>query len=176
MAWYVASPYRALTPHDKELAYRSHAKDRPRLSWFDFSEPTLVLSFNNPGTMWHTSRTYPRAANYVIATKGSTRTYFYEENGAKLIVNTLTPNTMTIFPQAALHTMFNEGCTEATLVSALSSEDPGTLTFANSLFELPIDLVSNAFGGDISSFRSRVPNLASNAIAGTRDCLARCRK
>ncbi|KAF3129487.1 hypothetical protein TWF594_010952 [Orbilia oligospora] len=119
---------------------------------------------------------HPRAANYVIATKGSTRTYFYEENGAKLIVNTLTPNTMTIFPQAALHTMFNEGCTEATLVSALSSEDPGTLTFANSLFELPIDLVSNAFGGDISSFRSRVPNLASNAIAGTRDCLARCRK
>ncbi|KAF3172091.1 hypothetical protein TWF106_000524 [Orbilia oligospora] len=107
---------------------------------------------------------------------GSTKTYFYEENGARLIVNTLTPNTMTIFPQAALHTMFNEGCTEATLVSALSSEDPGTLTFANSLFELPIDLVSNAFGGDVSNFRSRVPNLASNAIAGTRDCLARCRK
>ncbi|KAK6519215.1 hypothetical protein TWF281_003051 [Arthrobotrys megalospora] len=119
---------------------------------------------------------HPRAVNYVVATKGSTKTYFFEENGAKLIVNTLTPNVMTIFPQASLHTMYNEGCTEATLVSALSSEDPGTLTFANSLFALPVDLVSNAFGGDISSFRSKVPNLASNAIAGTRECLARCRK
>ncbi|KAK6358803.1 hypothetical protein TWF730_008122 [Orbilia blumenaviensis] len=119
---------------------------------------------------------HPRAANYVIATKGSIRTYFFEENGAKLIVNTLTPNVMTIFPQASLHTMFNEGCTEATLVSALSSEDPGILTLANSLFELPTDLASNAFGGDISGFKNQIPSLASNAIAGTRACLARCRK
>ncbi|KAF3935390.1 Spherulin-1B [Dactylellina cionopaga] len=119
---------------------------------------------------------HPRATNYVVGTKGSTKTYFFEENGGKVVVNTLTPGVMTIFPQASLHTMFNDGCTEATLISALSSEDPGTLTFANSLFELPTDLVSNAFGGDVSSLKNKVPALASNAIAGTKDCLARCRR
>ncbi|KAF3941560.1 Spherulin-1A [Dactylella cylindrospora] len=119
---------------------------------------------------------HPRAVNYVVATKGSTKTYFFEENGAKVIVNTLTPGIMTIFPQAALHTMFNNGCSEATLISALSSEDPGTLTFANSLFELPTELVSNAFGADVSSIKKKVPALASNAIAGTKECLAKCRR
>ncbi|KAJ6262680.1 hypothetical protein Dda_3492 [Drechslerella dactyloides] len=118
---------------------------------------------------------HPRAANYVIGVRGSTKTYFFEENGAKVVVNTLTPGIMTIFPQAALHTMFNDGCSEATLISALSSEDPGTLTFANSVFALPIDLVSNAFGADLSSVRDKIPALANNAIAGTRECLARCR-
>ncbi|KAK6540604.1 hypothetical protein TWF694_007999 [Orbilia ellipsospora] len=118
---------------------------------------------------------HPRAANYVVAIKGSTKTYFFEENGAKVIINTLTPGVMTIFPQAALHTMYNDGCTESALISALSHSDPGTLTFANSLFELPVDLVSNAFGADMSSIKRKVPAIASNAIAGTRDCLARCR-
>ncbi|KAK6502100.1 hypothetical protein TWF481_009909 [Arthrobotrys musiformis] len=163
-----ATAYPTLYPETNELL-KSQATQLDRLSILNNSSawsPCAILP----------THIHPRAANYVIATRGSTKTYFFEENGAKLIVNTLTPNAMTIFPQASLHTMFNEGCTEATLVSALSSEDPGTLTFANSLFELPVDLVSTAFGGDISSFRSRVPNLASNAITGTRDCLARCRK
>ncbi|EPS41620.1 hypothetical protein H072_4496 [Dactylellina haptotyla CBS 200.50] len=119
---------------------------------------------------------HPRASNYVVGTKGSTRTYFFEENGARVVLGTLNPGVMTIFPQAALHTMFNDRCTESTLISALSSEDPGTLTFANSLFELPKDLISSAFGADMSLLKNRIPALASNAIAGTRDCLARCRR
>ncbi|KAF3927996.1 Spherulin-1A [Arthrobotrys entomopaga] len=119
---------------------------------------------------------HPRAANYVVGIKGSTKTFFFEENGANVITNTLTPGVMTIFPQAALHTMYNEGCTESILISALSHPDPGTLTFANSLFELPVDIVGNAFGADMSTIKTKVPGLASNAIAGTRDCLARCGK
>jgi len=52
---------------------------------------------------------HPRASNYVVAVAGTTVTYFIEENGARLVTNTLTPGKMTIFPQASLHTMVNTG-------------------------------------------------------------------
>ncbi|KAI9875146.1 MAG: hypothetical protein M1830_008825 [Pleopsidium flavum] len=52
---------------------------------------------------------HPRASNYVVAVTGTTVTHFIEENGARLVTNTLTPGKMTIFPQASLHTMVNTG-------------------------------------------------------------------
>jgi len=52
---------------------------------------------------------HPRASNYVVAVHGTTRTYMIEENGARVITQTLSPGQMTIFPQASLHTMYNMG-------------------------------------------------------------------
>ena len=52
---------------------------------------------------------HPRASNYVVAVKGTTRTYMIEENGARVIPQTLTPGKMTIFPQGSMHTMYNMG-------------------------------------------------------------------
>jgi len=54
---------------------------------------------------------HPRAANYVVAVTGTTVTYFIEENGARIVTNTLTPWKMTIFPQASIHAMVNTGKT-----------------------------------------------------------------
>lgn len=118
---------------------------------------------------------HPRAVNYVVAVKGSTRTYFFQENGGKLITNDLTPGIATIFPQGSLHTMYNYGCTEAILISALNNEDPGTLTFANTLFEFPLESINNAFGSDLGRLKGKVPPIGSNAIAGSKECLKRCR-
>lgn len=52
---------------------------------------------------------HPRATNYVVAVKGNTTTYMFEENGARLVVETLTPGKATIFPQASMHMMANNG-------------------------------------------------------------------
>ena len=57
---------------------------------------------------------HPRASNYVVAVEGTTDTYFIEENGARLVKNTLTPGKMTIFPQASVHTMVNTGMFNST--------------------------------------------------------------
>ncbi len=46
---------------------------------------------------------HPRASNYVVAIHGNTTTYMYEENGARLVTETLTPGMATIFPQASMH-------------------------------------------------------------------------
>jgi hypothetical protein len=50
---------------------------------------------------------HPRATNFVVAVEGTTNTYMIEENGARLVSETLTPGKMTIFPAASLHTMQN---------------------------------------------------------------------
>ena len=56
---------------------------------------------------------HPRAANYVVAVQGNTTTFMYEENGARLITETLTPGKGTIFPQGSMHMMVNNGESEA---------------------------------------------------------------
>ena len=52
---------------------------------------------------------HPRASNYVVATKGNTTTYMFEENGARLVTEILTPGKATIFPPASMHMMVNNG-------------------------------------------------------------------
>lgn len=52
---------------------------------------------------------HPRASNSVVAVKGNTTTYMYEENGARLVTEILTPGHATIFPHASLHMMMNTG-------------------------------------------------------------------
>ena len=62
---------------------------------------------------------HARGTNYVVAIHGNTTTYMYEENGARLVTQVLTPGQATIFPQASMHMMMNTG----TLLSASSSAD-----------------------------------------------------
>jgi hypothetical protein len=52
---------------------------------------------------------YIGATNLVVAIEGTTETYMVEENGARLVKETLTPGKMTIFPKASLHSMQNTG-------------------------------------------------------------------
>lgn len=52
---------------------------------------------------------HPRASNYVVAILGNTTTYMFEENGARLVKEVLTPGKATIFPQGSMHMMVNTG-------------------------------------------------------------------
>ncbi|KAK1462393.1 spherulin-1A, partial [Colletotrichum cuscutae] len=71
------------------------------------------------------------------------------------------------------------GCGYATLISALDSDDTGTLSILNGLFKLPNDMVQAAFGGISRSKSSegsgnRVPGVGTGAALGSEECLARC--
>ncbi|KAH7323450.1 RmlC-like cupin domain-containing protein [Rhexocercosporidium sp. MPI-PUGE-AT-0058] len=119
---------------------------------------------------------HPRATNLVVAVEGTTNTYMMEENGARVVKQTLTPGKMTIFPQGSLHTMQNTGCTNATLVSALNSEDQGTLNLLNSLYMFPDDLVKASYGGgDFGAAASGIPPVGTGSIVGSAECLAACK-
>lgn len=122
---------------------------------------------------------HPRAAKYAVSIHGTIGTYMIEENTARVVTQTLTPGQMTIFPRASLHTMFNLGCDNAQLVSALSSEDPGTQNIAGALFELPNpDLIDAAFGYvgvDTNATRNSIPGVGTGSNYGIASCLARCK-
>lgn len=122
---------------------------------------------------------HPRATNFVVAIEGTTTTWMLEENGARVVKEVLTPGKMTIFPAASVHTMQNMGCGNATLVSALNSEDPGTHNLANALWNLPSDMVQAAFGqnplfGNFTAAGSLIPPVGTGSVLGSADCMAKC--
>ena len=106
----------------------------------------------------------------------------------------LTPGKMTIFPQAAIHTMMNQGnvpdiprsvapltraaaCEPAQLVTALSDEDQGTTNLLNNLFQLPPEFVGAAFGDaglDVNGTAAKIPPVGNNGVPGSAACRKRC--
>jgi hypothetical protein len=76
-------------------------------------------------------------------------------------------------PQLTNHT----GCENAQLVSALDSDDPGTLNvgqvFANGF---PFELVNAAFGQDLASddVKSKMTPVGTGSDWGPESCLKRC--
>ncbi|KAK6388617.1 hypothetical protein LTR65_007773 [Meristemomyces frigidus] len=120
---------------------------------------------------------HPRATNYVVAVLGNTTTHMYEENGARLVTEILTPGKATIFPQASMHIMVNNTCENAQLVSALDADDAGTQNFGNVFTNgFPSDLVNAAFGQDIAGAATAVKMVpvGTGSNWGTAACLKRC--
>lgn len=78
-------------------------------TWPILSTAGVTVSQLNLGPCAMLAPHFHRANNLVVAVSGSTRTYMYQENGARLVEQTLTPGMMTIFPPASVHSMYNMG-------------------------------------------------------------------
>ncbi len=103
---------------------------------------------------------------------------FVEENSGrqnKSHINTLKTNQVAVFPQGYIHFEVNNGCDDAFFISALDHEDPGTISISLRGFELPDDILENAYSlskEDIIDIRK---NLPSNPTLGTTECHERCK-
>ncbi|KAF1916285.1 hypothetical protein BDU57DRAFT_516298 [Ampelomyces quisqualis] len=143
---------------------------------------------------------HPRAANLVTAITGNTTTWMIGENGVKTVVTELTPMKMTIFPQGSLHVMQNNGtyphllhllymclsswadqvrtgCEPALLVSALNSEDAGTLNILSGLWSVSSDIIQAGFGASWMNTQDtgrNIPAVGTGAIIGSAECKKRC--
>ncbi|ORY13257.1 RmlC-like cupin domain-containing protein [Clohesyomyces aquaticus] len=121
---------------------------------------------------------HPRATNLVVAVSGNTTTYMYGENGVGTVKTQLTPGKMTIFPRGSAHTMQNNGCEDAILISALDSEDAGTLNMVNGpVLNFPEDIMRAAFGDDdldIGAMGKRIPDVGTGSVMGSAECRKRC--
>ncbi|QSZ35104.1 hypothetical protein DSL72_007968 [Monilinia vaccinii-corymbosi] len=114
---------------------------------------------------------HPRGTNFVVAVEGVTQTWMIEENGAKIVNQTLRPWQMTIFPKGSIHS-----CTKATLVSALNSEDAGTQNILNGFAQLPPDIIAAAFGNPMGAFNlPPIPDVGTGSILGSAACLEACK-
>jgi hypothetical protein len=69
------------------------------------------------------------------------------------------------------------GCENSQLVSALNSDDPGTLNIGNVFTNgFPADLVNAAFGQNLASdnVKAKMTPVGTGSNWGTDECLARC--
>ncbi|KAG5190197.1 RmlC-like cupin domain-containing protein [Tribonema minus] len=74
---------------------------------------------------------HPRATEilYVVdAAAEGVLTAFVEENGGRTIENTIVTGEAAFFPQGLTHVQVNMGCTPATMIAALGSDDFGVQT------------------------------------------------
>ncbi|KAF1833195.1 RmlC-like cupin [Decorospora gaudefroyi] len=120
---------------------------------------------------------HPRATNLVTAITGNTTTYMIGENGVGLRQVDLVPLRVTIFPQGSLHMMQNNGCEEALLISALNSDDSGTLNILPALWSVSQPVIKAAFGDDnlnIEALGNDIPDVGTGAIIGSAECKSRC--
>lgn len=74
---------------------------------------------------------HPRATEILYVTDAAPEgvlTAFVEENGGRTITNTITTGNAAFFPQGLAHVQVNMGCTPATMIAALGSDDFGVQT------------------------------------------------
>lgn len=68
-------------------------------------------------------------------------------------------------------------CEPALLISALNSEDTGTLNIMNALWTMPEDVVRSAFGNagmNTQEGGKKIPAVGTGAIIGSAECKKRC--
>lgn len=137
---------------------------------------SMTLGFLEP-CGFNTPHVHPRSSEINVVVKGSLIAEFTLENGAKSVMNRLSTNQMTVFPQGALHTEFNPDCEDALFVAGFASEDPGVQQAAQTFFDLNNDIVEAALdqekfhGADLDKFRSLIP---PNVATGVERCLEKC--
>ncbi|KAI8939039.1 hypothetical protein NX059_004877 [Plenodomus lindquistii] len=120
---------------------------------------------------------HPRATNLVTAITGNTTSWMIGENGVKTHKVDLTPMRMTIFPQGSLHVMQNNDCEPALLVSALNSDDSGTLNILPGLWSVPQDIIQAGFGNagiNTVDLGKGIPEVGTGAIIGSAECKRKC--
>jgi oxalate decarboxylase/phosphoglucose isomerase-like protein (cupin superfamily) len=121
----------------------------------------------------NTPHTHPRAAELNYAINGTFHVGMLEENGARLVMNTIRPGQATIFPRGAIHFEQNLGCEEVLFLAAFSDEDPGVSQLTN-LFTLPTDFLDATLGVDESEAKQLVMGIPKNVVFGAKECMARC--
>jgi hypothetical protein len=68
-------------------------------------------------------------------------------------------------------------CTPALLISALNSDDGGTLNILPALWSAPQDIIQAAFGAagmNTQDVGHDIPQVGTGAIIGTEECKRKC--
>lgn len=138
---------------------------------------SMTLGFLGP-CGFNTPHTHPRSSEINVIVEGSLATLFVPENGVEPIgPNVLNKFQMTVFPQGATHMEWNPNCEPAVFVAGFASEDPGVEQSAQTLFELPTEVVqadlgvTTLNGESIADFDKNIP---PNVALGVRSCLKKC--
>ncbi|KAF0895756.1 hypothetical protein E2562_014365 [Oryza meyeriana var. granulata] len=96
---------------------------------------------------------HPRASEILTVLEGSLYVGFVTSNPEnKLFAKVLNKGDVFVFPQGLIHFQFNYGTKDAVALAALSSQNPGVITIANTVFgskpSISDDVLAKAFQVD----------------------------
>ena len=117
---------------------------------------------------------HPRGTELFHVLEGKFLTGFLEENSGRYIEHNVTQGQVTVFPQGLIHFEQNLECTNATFLSAFSSEDPGVLQIMNRLFEINGEALTSTFNQAEAAIDFMRMSLGTNPAKGRGECLKRC--
>ncbi|KAL1200075.1 Germin-like protein subfamily 1 member 8 [Cardamine amara subsp. amara] len=104
--------------------------------------------------------THPRATEVLVVQQGTLLVGFISSNqdGNRLFAKTLNVGDVFVFPVGLIHFQFNLGQTPAVAIAALSSQNPGVITVANSIFgsspDIDANVLARAFQMDVNAVRN----------------------
>lgn len=103
--------------------------------------------------------THPRATEILTLLEGSLEVGFVTSNpGNSLMSRVLNQGDVFVFPEGLVHFQRNVGNVSAVAIAGLSSQSPGVITIANSVFgsnpKIPDDLLAKAFQVDTKTVDS----------------------
>jgi len=118
----------------------------------------------------------PRASEIMYVNKGKhIFVGFVEEDGGRVITNTLKRGDVTLFPETLIHFQQNMGCEDAELISFLSNEDPGYVTIGAETFKFPPHVVASSFGMSEENVEKIRKSMPYSPVEASRDCRKRCK-
>ena len=121
----------------------------------------------------NTPHTHPRSAEFNLAVNGTFQVGMLEENGARLVMNTLNPGQATLFPRGAIHFEQNLGCEPVLFVAAFADEDPGVSSLTN-FFDVPAAVAEASLDISSTAFQKIAGEIPKNIVFGVEECLTRC--
>eukprot|EP00122_Pirum_gemmata_P005228 Pgem_evm4s4769 len=90
---------------------------------------------------------HPRATEMIYVISGSNlRTGFVEENSGRVVINDISSDSSTFFPEGLMHYQQNLGCEPVEFVSMLNNADPGVQTITTQFFQFPKEALEGALG------------------------------
>ncbi|KAG7615979.1 Germin-like protein subfamily 1 member 8 [Arabidopsis thaliana] len=104
--------------------------------------------------------THPRATEILVVQQGTLLVGFISSNqdGNRLFAKTLNVGDVFVFPEGLIHFQFNLGGTPAVAIAALSSQNAGVITIANTIFgskpDVDPNVLARAFQMDVNAVRN----------------------
>eukprot|EP01134_Creolimax_fragrantissima_P001725 CFRG1725T1 len=117
---------------------------------------------------------HPRATESIYMVDGELTVGFTTEGG-RVIINDISAEQSTFFPQGLLHYQQNLGCEPASFISILNNADPGVVTIPSALMSLPGEALEATFEEDASFIEQLKLGLPAGPGRGRAECLRRCR-
>ncbi|OAE24131.1 hypothetical protein AXG93_2752s1450 [Marchantia polymorpha subsp. ruderalis] len=118
------------------------------------SEGLTVVQFKMVPCGENVPHTHPRATELLSLINGGPLQAGFIDTKGETHINILYPGDLIVFPRGLLHFEVNVGTETAFYISALNSQNPGTLDAAGAVLQLPERAAAIALNIDIAAVRA----------------------